>query len=303
MALSSFHNLNLGLPETLGLDTLESRRFGLPISRLNLWVSERDSNDLASSLHCAEIIDKFRESDSELLILRYPAHLVGWASRLLHEDITLLPADTLVYYYQSIIDLDSPTRTAHGQNSADSSDWYQRARPVTSDDLEYLTNFVRSTFRAYPSHYHANPLFSSSDQLEGYVEWTERVVGFNNHRVMWLVDESQAIVAFFFLRIDTVNEERLVQTLQTDLGTTFAELVLGGIAPSARGRGIYPQIIAVSERVARENGAIGMTISTQIWNKPVQRTWTRRGYALIDSFHTVHLLKGETRERFHYLVH
>jgi len=82
-----------------------------------------------------------------------------------------------------------------------------------------------------------------------------------------------SIIGFFTLRLNSPEE---------------GEAVVGGVAPSARGRGIYRSFIIHGMEWCLSQGATRMLVSTQITNIAVQKVWTRLGFEPSHAYYTFH---------------
>ena len=242
----------------IDVSQIESDRFGMTVARLN--VSTR--NDASDK----QIVEICQNSESNLLILRYPTSRVRLAQKLaLIKEMVVYQADTLVYFVK---DIGSPNTKIK-----QSADW--QFREAQSSDNSELVQLSKIIFEEYPSHYRANELLSSVAIRDGYAQWAQ--VGLqDSKKLMVLVENPEAkVVGFALISFD---------------GDT-AEIELNGIHPDAQGRGAYGSLLSWLSSHLATRGVKKLSISTQIQNERVIRAWIRAGFNLEFSFNTVHLMQ------------
>ena len=236
---------------------LESRRFGLTISRADIPLAVTDPDPLET------VLDLLGSDASDLVVLRYPADRVDWFGRLLDTGRTLISADVLTYWQLTV-----------GEGRAPEPDPSLVGRPAPGIDADLVEGVVTDIFGAYGNHYLADPLLDARAALAGYVEWAQL---------------SAAQVPPVVLEATDAGVVGLA-TLAHSAGTT--EILLAGIIREARSRGRYPHLLAAAEQAARDRGAERLVISTQAHNAGVQRAWGRYGFEPVGSLHTVHAIRN-----------
>ena len=237
---------------------IESDRFELTVARLNISIEE-DASD-------QQVIEICQNSNSQLLILRYPTTRVKLAQKLSEiKERVVYQADTLVYFAKDIDSLD--------EKVARSQDWlFREARLSDSAELSQLSKVI---FEEYPNHYRANDSLSSDAIRDGYAQWAQ--VGLEDLKKLTVFVENvdAKVIGFALISFD---------------GDT-AEIELNGIHPQAQGRGAYGSLLSWLSTHLATRGVKKLCISTQIQNERVIRAWIRAGFNLEFSLNTVHLMK------------
>lgn len=237
---------------------IESDRFGLTVARLNISIEE-DASD-------QQVIEICQNSNSQLLILRYPTTRVKLAQKLSEiKERVVYQADTLVYFARDIGSLD--------EKVIRSQDWlFREARSSDSAELSQLSKVI---FEEYPNHYRANDSLSSVAIRDGYAQWAQ--IGLEDLKKLTVFVENvdAKVIGFALISFD---------------GDT-AEIELNGIHPQAQGRGAYGSLLSWLSTHLATRGVKKLCISTQIQNERVIRAWIRAGFNLEFSLNTVHLMK------------
>ena len=237
---------------------IESDRFGLTVARLNISIEE-DASD-------QQVIEICQNSNSQLLILRYPTNRVKLAQKLSEiKERVVYQADTLVYFARDIGSLD--------EKVARSQDWlFREARSSDSAELSQLSKVI---FEEYPNHYRANDSLSSDAIRDGFAQWAQ--VGLEDLKKLTVFVENvdAKVIGFALISFD---------------GDT-AEIELNGIHPQAQGRGAYGSLLSWLSTHLASRGVKKLCISTQIQNERVIRAWIRAGFNLEFSLNTVHLMQ------------
>ena len=237
---------------------IETDRFGLTVARLNISIEE-DASD-------QQVIEICQNSNSQLLILRYPTTRVKLAQKLSEiKERVVYQADTLVYFAKDIDSLD--------EKVARSQDWlFREARSSDSAELSQLSKVI---FEEYPNHYRANDSLSSDAIRDGFAQWAQ--VGLEDLKKLTVFVENvdAKVIGFALISFD---------------GDT-AEIELNGIHPQAQGRGAYGSLLSWLSTHLATRGVKKLCISTQIQNERVIRAWIRAGFNLEFSLNTVHLMK------------
>lgn len=217
----------------------------------------------------AELSQLVAASDAALIIARYPSDQLWVPAAVAASGRVVLPAGTLVFWEvqvgQALVPLPVP-----GVDVV-------RAQDIPADEAARLVaDLVEKTFDGYSSHYAVDPLIDPADALAGYVEWAQSCLGSADHCVL-------------VLRVDGVAAG-LATCAFDERG---AEILLAGVLPDYRRRGLYPSLLGavVSAVVAR--GGSRVAISTQAHNATVQRAWARFGFTPVDAVETVHLLQPD----------
>ena len=235
---------------------IESDRFGMTVARLNIS-TKHDTSD-------QQVVEICQNSESNLLILRYPTSRVRLAQKLAEiKRLVVYQADTLVYFAKDIASSNTKIEPSH--------DWqFREAQSSDNADLVQLSKII---FEGYPSHYRANELLNSDAIRDGYAQWAQ--VGLQDSKKLTVLVESRGakVVGFALISFD---------------GDT-AEIELNGIHPDAQGRGAYGSLLSWLSNHLATRGVKKLYISTQIQNERVIRAWIRSGFNLEFSLNTFHL--------------
>ena len=235
---------------------IESDRFGMTVARLNIS-TRHDASD-------QQVVEICQNSESNLLILRYPTSRVMLAQKLAEiKRLVVYQADTLVYFAKDIASSNTKIEPSH--------DWqFREAQSSDNADLVQLSKII---FEGYPSHYRANEMLSSDAIRDGYAQWAQ--VGLQDSKKLTVLVESLGakVVGFALISFD---------------GDT-AEIELNGIHPDAQGRGAYGSLLSWLSNHLATRGVKKLYISTQIQNERVIRAWIRSGFNLEFSLNTFHL--------------
>jgi len=248
-------------------------RLSLPdSSRFNLNIVRGRMETRMELPDAAELEQQIRALEADIAILRAPA------GSHLHKVLSDLPwptlhADTLVYYKKQLMPGDQSDRSQSNRSDVP-TDW--RVALAQIEDMGHIADVTRSSFSAYRSHYHANPLLQPRLILEGYAEWAiEYLSDRANNRFTFALKDQQRLLAFLTCRIDP------------EIKT--CEVILNAVHPSVSGRGIYSYLFAESLRSLARLGMEHVEISTQVWNYAAQKVWTRQGLILNRAYDTYHV--------------
>jgi ribosomal protein S18 acetylase RimI-like enzyme len=236
-----------------GDSPLESARFGCSVERLTVSAAAR--------FPLSSVREAVLGSDADVVVLRYPAERVGWFAELAALGRTAVFADCLLYWR---------LRAGRGRGPEPSPD-LRAAGPCDPEDVREL---VAGIFAAYGNHYRANPLFGAAEALAGYQEWA-----------LAAAERGDCLT----LR-DRVSGDVLGLATLEDTGPR-TEILLAGVVPEARGRGVYARLLGAVEERALARGAAEVVISTQGHNTRVQRAWARHGFEPVQAVLTVHLIR------------
>ena len=231
---------------------IESRRFNMNVYRGAL--NDIDPHKMISDILANHI---------DIAIIHIPAESQNAIASLANIGVPYLIADMLVYYQ---IDL----KTYKPRQLKNKGIRFVEYRPAHFADMDDLINKI---FQNYKNHYTANP-FMQCDLVEIYQEWARAyVTDPNKNRIGWLVELKDQFLGFATCAYE---------------GNT-AEIILNGITPLARGRGVYVDLIRHILSVFKEKGFAELKVSTQAKNNTVQKIWSREGFGMQESFFTIHL--------------
>lgn len=147
-------------------------------------------------------------------------------------------------------------------------------RLAREDEAAEVRAVARAAFRGYGGHYHADPRLDREACDEVYADWAHRSCASPGVADGVLVAEVDGrVAAFATLRFNSATE---------------GEGVLFGVAPGARGRGLYPLLMGAGLRFCAERGRTRMVVSTQITNLTVQRAWIRLAFEPCRAEYTFH---------------
>lgn len=172
--------------------------------------------------------------------------------------------DTLVWYER---DLRKPSPSPALRSPV-------RIRPVERGEEDDVLRLAAAAFRGYAGHYHADPRLDPRLADEVYADWARRSCTDAGVADEVLVAESESrLVGFTTVRLNGAEE---------------AEGLLDGVAPEARGLGIFTGLLVERLRWSYGEGATRATVSTQITNIVAQRTWSKLGYLPQRARYTFH---------------
>jgi ribosomal protein S18 acetylase RimI-like enzyme len=231
--------------------TQESQFLGLAVHRLEIALQARYDFD--------DLVDQVGSIDADLIILRFPSTHVDWMGRLRFHipDMEVIHADTLVYWTHT------PT------DSVNTIEWTVQHPPAASEAGEA----IKSIFAGYRNHYAANPRLEAFDPAEAYRRWaTNHIV--NGGSALALSDGSKIVA------VATLTEP-----------TDHVEILLAGVVPEVRGRGVYGSLLSAVAHDVKDGDASTIVISTQAHNIGVQRAWARFGFLPTAAFDTLHLMR------------
>lgn len=209
----------------------------------------------------AALIDSCRNQAVQLLIVRCPAEELAVAQAL--EDAGGRLMDVLVYLARDLHATQIPVDVGHVS-----------IRSARREDAEAVASVAREGFKGYVGHYHADPRLDRGACDEVYVSWARRSCLSRQVADEVLVAEDAGILLGFL-------------TLRRN-GPEEGEVLLGGVAPAAKGKGIYRSLLVRGMEWCREQGARRTLYSTQIVNIAAERILTRVGFELHHSYLTFH---------------
>jgi ribosomal protein S18 acetylase RimI-like enzyme len=148
-------------------------------------------------------------------------------------------------------------------------------RPLREGEADEVRRVATESFRGYFGHYHADHRLDRAKCDEAYASWAYRSCLDREVASQVLVAENEGRIAGFLTLLHRGPEEQ--------------EIILNGVEPRAQRHGIYRALVLAALRHARADGARQVSISTQITNLAVQKTWTRLGFEPARSYYTFHL--------------
>jgi Fe-S cluster biosynthesis and repair protein YggX len=143
---------------------------------------------------------------------------------------------------------------------------------ATKNNTTVLETLVENIFLNYSNHYNSNLCLNKQNIVEGYKEWVIDFVDAKD-KFVFIVYKNNMPIGFATCAI--YNEE--------------AEGVLYGVLPTEKGGGIYTDIIRYTQQFFKTMGVQTMKVSTQINNYAVQKVWSREGFAVKESYATIHI--------------
>jgi hypothetical protein len=247
-----------GAGVSASVGTHDSNRFGVPMGRVVVGYETQWNGGVAQQLAGA------LQRDEQILVVRYPAAMSGCPGVLAASGRSILAADNLVYWEGE------PEAVAKSCGPPVGGD-VVGGDSVGGADLDKV---VAESFRGYVNHYSVNPMLPQDLALEGYVEWARQSPP--DSIAVLCSDETPVGVA----------------TWVVDKQGGWVEILLAGLVPTARGRGMYSTLLG---HVARRTAALAiprMIISTQASNVRVQRAWVRAGLRPFATVATVHAVRS-----------
>lgn len=241
-------------PVEVSLSEVESIRFGYQIGRCTV--------PMMSSVNPIDVALEIRNSEAEITVLRYPADRVNWFDLLARQlvDHVLLHADTLAYWELSV-------------GSANPPEVLENISTGYATDAAMTGDLATRIFAEYSNHYSANPLLSTEAVAAGYREWAMRTP---------LPDS-----LILFMNGSPIG----MATIETT--PDQIEILLAGVIPEQRSRGLYQHILRAIESRAEEDSVSRVVISTQSHNTVVQRAWARYGFLPLATILTVHVVRAD----------
>lgn len=228
----------------------ESLASGLTVARMSLSVG--------SSMSGEQIANAFAESGADIAILRFPSQMTWIPHQLTQQRLKSWQVDTLIYFVREV-DTSTVASTEITLRSP-------RSHVEVCDLVERI-------FVDYQNHYKATPALGSIDIVAAYTDWSLRHLNSPDSHVYVAVDES--------------SPWGLAVTTSDGAGST--EILLAGVIPRKRGRGLYSAMLSTVLKHAAREGCQRMYISTQTTNTRAMRTWCRLLFLPEISLSTVHL--------------
>lgn len=235
------------------INALESSRFGVRFGRLDAQAAPQS---IAEAVDCAD------RDGIAVLSTRVDAADLTLVRAL--EDAGFRIMDTLVYHRRSL--------------SGDEDDRSPLDKGVvvtlTDTDAPAAAQLSRQAFQHYIGHYHADPRLSDTAADAAYADWASRL----------LLDPAPGQIALG-VRVDGDLAAFIVGERREGAAS---EIVLNAVRPDAQRTGLYSCLLRHYLKSAAARGDAEVIISTQLQNYPVQRVWSRHGFVLYRSFHTLH---------------
>lgn len=233
------------------LSPLDEQRFGARTAKATL--SRPDE--------VTALLDFCRDREAALAIARCPTREIAVAQVL--ESHGFFLTDTLVYYRRDLAGAPIPDDAA----GAD----IRVARP---EEAGAVGAAAAAAFRGYFGHYHADPRLDPAAADAVYADWAARSCASHETAGAVLVaDADGAIGGFAVMKM---------------VSATTGDGLLYGVAPAARGRGLYRSLLIGSLRWCLLQNAREMITSTQITNLVPQQVWASLGFVMSHAYYTLH---------------
>ncbi len=146
---------------------------------------------------------------------------------------------------------------------------------ITDVNINKLANIAADVFKI--DRFHSDPNLLKCDADEYYRRWViNSFNGFSDGAIMPVIENN--VVGFTTYNINNVNNE-------------ISTMVLSAVDPNYMGLGVYFNMIkkGTIELLKYSNK---IRVGTQVDNIPVQRTWQKLGYKLIDVKYIFHYKKN-----------
>lgn len=236
----------------ISLSDLDRKRFGHVTAKVKI-----DANDDVES-----ILRDCADRQVRLLIARCSTLHLDKVQEMEHLGFFL--ADTLVYYRKRRISarmLELPGGFA--------------TRLAGPEDAPSVPDMAARSFQGYFGHYHADSRLDRAKCDEVYSSWAANSCGGTPFcTAMILITSAHDDIAAF-------------ATLKRHDDAEF-EGVLFGVDPAHQGKGLYPQLMDLSQQWGVDHGHVRMIVSTQVTNVTVQKAWCRQGFEPFESCYTLH---------------
>ncbi len=247
----------LRLPPTFSMadSPVESARFGRRVRRYELLGDD-----------AAPLLESLRADPPDLAIVRIPTRRGELITRFCELGGQLVLGDCRVIYTRDNQNLGRPDGPRNP---------LFRLRAASVADAPLLDSLVERIFADYHTHYVSNPRLASFPLTDGYKEWTRSHIGDREKRCM----------------IAGLNGEPCAFT-SVHVTAAAGEVVLNGVLPAYRGRGVYRELLRATIDAFIDAGARTTVIATQIDNRAVQKVWVTEGFSLAKSEYTLHINFG-----------
>ena len=231
------------------LSELDTARFAICVAK--------SSPETAADWKAA--LEFCREHAVELLIARIDGTRIALAQQMERDGAFL--ADVLVGYRGA------PVVPGEGAGAP-------HIRSCRRAEAEAVKDLARRSFQSYVDHYHADPHLPREACDEVYADWAHSAC--LDRKVadeVLVAEEGARLVGFAALRL---------------VAPDSADGMLFGVAPEARGRGVFTALLGAFLRWAAERGARSATYMTQLQNPATHKALARFGFALESSHLTFH---------------
>ena len=252
----------------------DTKHFGYETGRIDpCWIAP-DTPDAAALMLLEETASELDERGLETYFTRISSHCLSAVRAA--EALAFSLADTVVEYVFDFAKTKIPEQKTDLQ--------FRLAEPGDRDELVELT---RHTFSKYLGRFHKDPHYLEDRATEMYVKWMDNSLKGEMAEGVLLGIAEGKIAGFLTLK--------LLHDHDDVLGVRLGEGVLAGVAPFARGRGVYGDIIHnslywFSERTDK------VKVVTQVNNYAVQNAWTKLGFRLRNAYHTFHYWRENGQE-------
>lgn len=235
----------------VSLSAIDKERFGI--------VTAREPQFTHGALD--ETLRFCRANAVELLIARCDTTDLAAAQAMERAGGRLM--DTLVYYVRDL-----------GRPLPEASD-AAHVRALRPGDVDQVRSVASEAFRGYFGHYHADPRLDRAKCDATYASWAERSCIEPAAASKVLVSEHDGRIGGFLTLLERGPEEQ--------------EIILNGVHPALQRHGVYRGLVLAAMAHARAEGARRLSVSTQLTNIGVQKTWVRLGFEPWRSHYTFHL--------------
>jgi ribosomal protein S18 acetylase RimI-like enzyme len=149
------------------------------------------------------------------------------------------------------------------------------ASSISNRDIQKLSSIAAKVFKI--DRFHSDPNLSSKDSDRYYSEWViNSFNGFSDGAILPIINNN--IVAFTTYNINNVDNET-------------STMVLSAVDSEYMGLGVYYNMIKKGTLELLKYSK-KIRVGTQVDNIPVQRTWQKLGYKLVDVKYIFHFYKG-----------
>lgn len=233
---------------------VESARFGRRVRRYEL--TGQDASSMLAEL---------RAERPDLAIVRIPTSRGELVTELCQLGAQFVLGDCRVIYTRDNIQC-GLTRGSRAPGFT--------LRDAARSELDLLDSMVERIFVDYHTHYISNPALAAIPLTDGYKEWV--------HGFVESPDPSRRCL------VAMIDAEPCAFTTMS-VTPASGEVVLNGVLPAFRGRGVYRDLLRGTIDEFVRTGCLSTVIATQIDNRQVQRVWVTEGFRLDVSQYTIHL--------------
>lgn len=260
---------------------VETARFGVSLGRVSVGYGLPASGPAYE--RAAEALGEAVAGSSEdVLVVRYPAHVVSLGAIVAASERSVVPAGALTYWGAESEDVTTVSLVSPDE---DLDVVAARDLPGSIDDVGRVVGAViADSFSGYGNHYLANPLLDPVAVLAGYQDWARRILE-AGHRDALVLRAAGTPVG-------------VATCIASRDGISHLEVLLAGLVSAAQGRGRYAVLLAECALEARRRGLSRLIISTQVHNVRVQRAWARLGLLPFAAVETVHAVRPSMLTRF-----